>query len=142
MTIQPPRAQRIPSARELHGHTDVDNYAWMRESGTPEFLTYLAAERAYYDAQTAGLAELTGELFREAVARTPEAAEDSVGWTLRGYRYWHRTPARAENRQLFRARPGQAEPTLLLDENALAAPTGYIDVPVAEPSPDDRLRAA
>ena len=141
MTIQPPRAQRIPSVRELHGHTDVDNYAWMRESDTPEFLTYLAAERAYYDAQTAGLAELTDELFREAVARAPEAAEDSVGWTLRAYRYWYRTPARAENRQLLRARPGQAEPTLLLDENALAAPTGYIDVPVAEPSPDDRLLA-
>jgi oligopeptidase B len=141
MTIQPPRAQRIPSVRELHGHTDVDNYAWMRESDAPDFLTHLAAERAYYEAQTAGLAGLTDELFCEAVARTPEAAEDSVGWTLRGYRYWHRTPAKAENRQLFRATPGQAEPTLLLDENALAALTGYIDVPVAEPSPDDRLLA-
>jgi hypothetical protein len=107
MTIQPPRAQRIPSVRELHGHTDVDNYAWMRESDAPDFLTHLAAERAYYEAQTAGLAGLTDELFCEAVARTPEAAEDSVGWTLRGYRYWHRTPAKAENRQLFRATPGQ-----------------------------------
>ncbi len=88
-----------------------------------------------------GLARLTGELAAEAVARTPATTEDSVGWTLRGYRYWHRTPSGADNRQLFRAGPGQAEPRLLLDENVIAEPTGYVDVPVAEPSPDDRLLA-
>jgi oligopeptidase B len=146
MTIQPPRAQRIPSVRELHGQTDVDNYAWMRQHDAPEFLTYLTAERAYYDAQTAPLAGLTDELFAEAVARTPSAAEDSVAWTRRGYRYWYRTPERAENRQLLRvaldAPPaGQAEPTLLLDENVLGASTGYTEVPVAEPSPDNRMLA-
>jgi oligopeptidase B len=166
MTMQPPRAQRIPSVRKKHGHTDTDNYAWMRDHDAPEFSAYLAAERAYYDAQTAGLAELTDELFREAVARTPGSAEDSVSWTLRGYRYWHRTPEGAENRQLLRARldqavlseagptqagptqlgpsksePAKFEPALLLDENVLAEPTGYVEVPVAEPSPDDRLLA-
>jgi len=141
MTIQPPRAQRVPSVRELHGHTDVDDYAWMRDHDAPELRAYLAAERAYYDARTAGLAGLTDELYAEAVARTPDAAEDSVGWKLRGYRYWHRTPQAAENRQLFRAGPGQDDPTLLLDENVLAESTGYIDAPVAEPSPDDRLLA-
>ena len=144
MTRQPPAAPGIPSVRSLHGVTDTDNYAWMRDHETPEFRAYLAAERAYYDAQTASLAGLTNELYAEAVARTPSAAEDSVAWTLRGYRYWHRTPERAENRQLLRVSLGQAEagePTLLLDENVLAQPTGYVDVPVAEPSPDDRLLA-
>jgi oligopeptidase B len=138
----PPRPPRIPSVRTLHGQTDVDNYAWMRDHGAPELRAYLAAERAYYDAQTAGLAELTGELFSEAVARTPSTADDSVAWTRRGYRYWYRSPERAENRQLYRARLDQGEsgePALLLDENVLAEPTGYVDVPVAEPSPDDRL---
>jgi oligopeptidase B len=141
MTLQPPAADRIPSARELHGRTDVDNYAWMRNHDSQQLGAYLAAERAYYDAQTAGLTAVTDELYLEAVARTPDAAEDSVGWTLRGYRYWHRTPEGAENRQLLRARPGAAEPTLLLDENVLAAQTGYVDVQVTEPSPDDRLLA-
>jgi oligopeptidase B len=144
--MQAPRAQRIPSVREMHGQRDVDDYAWMRDHDSAAFGEYLAAERAYYDAQTASLAELTDALFREAVARTPAVAEDSVSWTLRGYRYWHRTPAGAENRQLLRAplgqaSPGRAEPTLLLDENALAQATGYVDVQVTEPSPDDRLLA-
>jgi oligopeptidase B len=140
-----PRAQRIPSVRELHGYTDVDDYAWMRDHDSAAFRAYLAAERAHYDAQTTSLAELTDALFREAVARTPAVAEDSVSWTLRGFRYWYRTPAGADNRQLLRAPlspgPGQAEPTLLVDENALAKATGYVDVPVTEPSPDDRLLA-
>ncbi len=144
MTMQPPAAPRIPSVRTLHGQTDVDDYAWMRDHEAPEFGAYLTAERAYYDAQTASLAGLTDELFAQAVARTPSAADDSVAWPLRGYRYWYRTPERAENRQLFRVRrdaaeTGDQEPTLLLDENALGASTGYVDVHVALPSPDDRL---
>jgi oligopeptidase B len=144
--MQAPRAQRIPSVRELHGQRDVDDYAWMRDHDSAAFSEYLAAERAYYDAQTASLGELTDALFREAVARTPAVAEDSVSWTLRRYRYWYRTPAGAENRQLLRAPldqagPGGAEPTLLVDENALAQATGYVDVQVTEPSPDDRLLA-
>lgn len=144
MTNEPPRAPRVPSVRTLHGQTDVDDYAWMRDHDAPEFGTYLTSERAYYDAQTASLAGLTDELFAEAVTRTPSAADDSVAWPLRGYRYWYRTPERAENRQLLRVRrdatdAADQEPTLLLDENVLGASTGYIDVPVAEPSPDGRL---
>jgi len=103
---------------------------------------YLADERAYYDAQTQTLGALTSELYGEAAARTKTAADDSAGWTLRGYRYWHRTPAGAENRQLMRA--PLAEPAgeqLLVDENVLAAGSGYVDVGTAEPSPDDRLIA-
>jgi oligopeptidase B len=154
-----PAAPRIPVVRELHGCTDVDNYAWMRDHDAPAMGDYLAAERAYYDAQTRDLAALTDQLFDEAVARTSTAAEDSAAWTLRGYRYWHRTPAGAEARQLLRARlpsvseavsPDETVPpdetvspdeTLLLDENVLGAETGYVDVGVAEPSPDDRLLA-
>ena len=141
-TNERPRAPRIPSVRTLHGQTDVDDYAWMRDHDAPEFRPYLAAERAYYDAETAGLAGLTDELFAAAVGRTPSSADDSVAWTLRGYRYWYRTPEGAENRQLLRVGLDEAkagEPTLLLDENVLAESTGYVDVPVAEPSPDNRL---
>jgi oligopeptidase B len=142
--MQPPHAPRIPSVRTLHGVTDVDNFAWMRDHDAPDFRHYLAAERAYYDDQSASLAEFTDELYAEAVARTPSAADDSAAWTLRGYRYWYRTPAGAENRQLFRVPidvTRSAEPTLLLDENVLGKQSGYVEVPVAEPSPDDRLLA-
>ena len=148
-----PAAPRIPVVRELHGRTDIDNYAWMRDHEAPAMRDYLAAERAYYDAETRDLGALTDQLFDEAVARTSTAAEDSAAWPLRGYRYWHRTPAGAEARQLLRVQlPSASEPvpldqpvpldeTLLLDENVLGAETGYVDIGVAKPSPDDRLLA-
>ncbi len=137
----PPRARRIPTVRDLHGHRDADDYAWMRDD-TSGLAEYLASERAYYDAQTRGHQVLIDELYAEAAGRTATAADDSVGWTLRGYRYWHRTPANAENRQLMRApRADLASEQLLIDENRLAAESGYVDVGIAEPSPDDRLLA-
>jgi oligopeptidase B len=138
---QPPLAPRLPVIRDQHGQRDVDNYAWMRDHSAPEMRDYLAAERAYYDAQTAPLAGLTQKLFGEFEARTPKGADDSAAWTLRGYEYWYRTPAGAENRQLLRVRRGEPGEQLLLDENVLAAPTGYIEVGVAAVSPDDRLLA-
>lgn len=145
----PPEAPRQPSVRDLHGQCDVDDYAWMRDHDSPALAGYLAAERAYYDAQTAGLAELTTQLYGEAVVRTATEAEDSVAWPLRAYRYWYRTPAGAEGRQLLREplaadgsrRAGQASPQVLLDENVLGQASGYLEIGVAEPSPDDRLLA-
>ena len=106
---------------------------------------YLAAERAYYDAQTAYLAGLTDELFGQAVARTPSAADDSVAWPLRGYRYWYRTPERAENRQLLRQvrrdAAEAAEPTCCWMRTCSARDRLRRRAASREPSPDDRLLA-
>jgi oligopeptidase B len=125
----------------MHGYRDVDEYAWMRHD-SPALVEYLVSERGYYDEQTQSLAAPTSELYGEAVGRTATGADDSAGWTLRGFRYWHRTPAGAENRQLLRAPlADRASEQLLIDENVLAAESGYVDVGVAEPSPDDRLLA-
>ena len=114
----------------------------MRAPAAPALREYLAAERAYYNTQTRHLAPLTDALFDEAVARTADAA-DSVGWTLRDFRYWYRTPAGAEGRQLLRALRTAAVDgeQVLLDENALAAGTGFVDIGTTEVSPDDRLLA-
>ena len=149
---QPPHAPRIPVTRVMHGRRDADNYAWMRDHDAPAMREYLAAERRYYDAQSAPLEPLADELYREAAGRMPADADDSVGWTLRGYHYWYRMPADAENRQLLRTRLRPAEPAepgprsqageqLLLDENQLGAQTGYVEIGVAEVSPDDRVLA-
>jgi oligopeptidase B len=140
---QPPVAPRIPVVRDLHGQRDVDNYAWMRDHSAPAMQEYLAAERAYYDAETSHLAGLTKELYDEAVARTPQGTDDSVSWTLRGYHYRHRTPAGAEGKQLIRWRDGEspADGRVLLDEDVISADTGFVDVGTCEPSPDNRLLA-
>jgi oligopeptidase B len=140
-TPPPPVAPRIPRPRRLHGITDSDDYAWMRDHAAPAFRDYLAAERAYYDAHTARLAGLTGELLREAIGRTTEHAEDSVCWPLRGWVYRSRTPAGQEHPVFLRSRPGEDTEQVLLDANIISAPTGFADIGTAEPSPDGTLLA-
>ena len=140
-TPVPPVAPRIPSVRELHGRTETDNYAWMRAGDQRGLLDYLAAERAYYDAHSQHLADLTGRLLAESAGRTPGQAEDSVGWPLSGFIYRTRTPEGRENLQFLRSRPGESGEQLLLDENIIGAATGYVDVGVRQPSPDSHLLA-
>jgi oligopeptidase B len=137
----PPRAPRIPSLRDLHGVAETDNFAWMRDRWRPALRDYLAAERAYYDAHSRRLAELVGKLFREATGRTTDRAEDSVEWNLRGFVYRTRALQGRENLQFLRSRAGETGEQLLLDENIVAAVTGFADVGAREPSPDGTLLA-
>ena len=137
----PPVAPRIPSVRELHGSTEIDYYAWMRDSEQPVLRDHLTAERAYYDAHSAPLADLTERLFSESAGRIPDRAEESVGWPLSGFIYRTRTPEGRENLQFLRSRSGESGEQLLLDDNVIGAVTGYVEVGVRQPSPDGDLLA-
>src|SRR5882757_7010348 len=68
----------------------TDPYAWMRDTSDPALLSYLAAERAYYDEQTARTASLRDELAAEMSARLAPT-EESAGWKLGGWHYFTRT---------------------------------------------------
>src|SRR5258706_13721325 len=137
----PPAAPRIPSVRELHGRTETDDYAWMRDHERPALRAYLAAERVFYDAHAALLSDLTGRLTAESAGRIPDRADDSVGWPLSGFIYRTRTPQGRENLQFLRSRSGENSEQVLLDENIIGAVTGYVDVGAREPSPDGNLLA-
>jgi len=113
----------------------------MRDPQQPALRDYLAAERAYYDEHSRPLAELAGELFRVAAGRTASRAQDSARWPRRGYAYWTRMPEEAENLQFLRVKAGEITEQLLLDENIVAAATGFADIGVREPSPDGALLA-
>ncbi len=139
--LRPPAARRIPFSRALHGETDADDYAWMRDHAHPALRDYLAAERAYYDARSEHLADLAGRLAAESAGRIPDRAEDSVGWPLSGFIYRTRTPRGSENLQFLRSRTEISPEELLLDENIIGAASGYVDVGAREPSPDGALLA-
>ncbi len=115
----------------------------MRDHDAPALAEYLAAERSFYDASTAHLAGLAGELFGEAAARLPDGTDDSVSWTRHGFRYLHRITEGAEGRQLIRCgnEGSSAGGLVLLDENVVGAATGFADIGTCEPSPDGRLLA-
>ncbi|HUD78959.1 MAG TPA: prolyl oligopeptidase family serine peptidase [Streptosporangiaceae bacterium] len=135
----PPSAPRIPSVRELHGRSDADDYAWMRDPDEPSLRAYLEAERAYYDDQAARLGDLTDRLFIESTGRIPKGDEASVHWPRSGYLYRTVTPEGRENLQFLRSRPGESSEQLLLDENIIG--TDYVDVGDRLPSPDGTLLA-
>ncbi|MFJ1458480.1 S9 family peptidase [Nocardia sp. N2S4-5] len=68
----PPIAERVPTERVHHGDTFVDDYEWLRDKENPEVISYLEAENAYTEAQTAHLRPLRDKIFDEIKARTQE----------------------------------------------------------------------
>jgi oligopeptidase B len=137
----PPVALRKPSVRELHGERVADDYAWMRDPDQPTLREYLTAERVFYDGDTRHLDSLVTELAAEAAGRIPAGPEYSVAWHLRGFSYRTRIPQHSDNLQLLRSRSGDPSEQVLLDENLVAAPTGFAEIGVREPSPDGALLA-
>ena len=72
VTAAPPIAKRIPTRRVHHRDVFLDPYEWLRDKDNPEVISYLEAENAYTEAQTAPLSELTEAVFNEIKARTKE----------------------------------------------------------------------
>ena len=132
----PPVAPRGPGA---------DPYAWMRDRDQPQLREYLAAERAYYDEQTAPLRALREELFAELAARL--RAGRGVGPVAPGrVLVLHRRPWPGQQLEQFCRAAGLDGPgEVLLDENLLladpAAAGSYAELGVREVSPDGRYLA-
>ena len=142
----PPAAPRRPPAG---GGPDADPYAWMRDKDQPEMRDYLAAERAWYDGQTAPQRGLREELFAELAGRLVPA-EESARWRQGQFWYFTRTVAGQQLEQFCRAAgPGGTGPggpvEVLLDGNVLlddpACTGSYAELGVREVSPDGRYLA-
>jgi oligopeptidase B len=121
-----------------------DPYAWMRDTSDPAMLGYLAAERAYYDQQTARTVRLRDELAAEMSARmAPE--DESAGWELGGWHYFTRTLPGLNYEQFCRRPLSGGDDQVLLDENLLLDDPDcggdYVALGVREVSPDGRLLA-
>ncbi len=116
----------------------------MRDRDQPQLREYLAAERAYYDEQTAAQRALREELFAELAARLPPA-EESVRWRQGGFWYFTATVAGQQLEQFCRAAGRDGPGEVLLDSNLLladpAAAGSYAELGVREVSPDGRYLA-
>ena len=122
----------------------ADPYAWMRDTGDPALLGYLAAERAYYDQQTAHTVRLRDALAAEMSARLAPA-DESAGWRFGRWHYFTRTLPGLNYEQFCRRPSSGGADQVLLDENALlddpACGEDYVALGVREVSPDGRLLA-
>jgi oligopeptidase B len=117
-----------------------DPYAWMRDD--ERLAPYLDAERAYYDAGMEPLADLTGTVLAELIARTPDT-ERSAPRDVGDYSYYSLTRPGQELPELRRrARSSNTRDTtdttdtdeLILDLASFGSP--YAVTGVEEPGPD------
>jgi oligopeptidase B len=155
----PPVARRDPVVRRLHGVDRVDDYAWMRDTASPELVQHLAAERSWYEAATDHCRSLVEDLATEMASRVPPF-DRSVSWRRQQCSYYTQTLPGSEYLQLLRhchqrngangaksvaeEAPGDwisEEPSVLLDLEPLARQSGHLDVGVLELSPDEQLLA-
>jgi oligopeptidase B len=135
-----PVAARRPLIRTAHGVERVDDYAWLAAAEDPEVLAYLSAERAHYDSATAHLGSLRLGLAGDMIDRTPPA-ERSVSWRRGGLVYYTLRCEGEEYERIYRHDIDSEHDLLVLDPNQLAAGSPYLEVGLAEPSPDGRLLA-
>jgi oligopeptidase B len=137
---RPPTASRKPTVHSLHGIERNDDYAWMRDADAVR--AHLVAERRHYEAKMAHTAHLRHELVNKMAGRTPEA-ESSVSWRRGAFVYYTSTDSGREFGQICRKRRDKSDDASVsvLDLDALAAATGYVELGVCEVSPCDRYLA-
>jgi oligopeptidase B len=138
---RPPIARRIPTTRMIHDDRRIDDYDWLRDKTDPEVLRYLRAENDYTAAVMRPTQELQQELYREMVARIPEA-DATVPYYKRGYWYYLRTEAGRQYPIQCR-KPGSldAAEQVVLDLNRLAEGRPFLKVHEQAISDDGRLLA-
>ncbi len=151
---EPPAAKQAPHQRTFHGDTVIDEYAWLADKDDPDTIGYLAAENAYAEAATAGLAGLRDQIFGEIKARTQES---DLSVPVRKGGWWHYART-IEGRQYAvhcrrAVRAGEVIPPMaaggqpldgeevLLDGNELAAGHDFFSLGTFRLSPDQRWLA-
>ena len=87
---KPAEAKRIPSKREFHGDTYVDEYAWMKNRSSSELLEYINSQNAYTANRVKHLENLRSTLFNELRSRVQET-DMSVPVRMNNYWYYVRT---------------------------------------------------
>jgi oligopeptidase B len=141
----PPTAPRRPVILERFGVSWTDEYAWLRDPAYPEvndpaIRAYLEAENAYFTAIMAPHEPMIERIHAELKARI-KPDDSSVPVREGAFEYHWRFYEGAQYRAWFRRALAETEPTLILDEVALAAGKSYFSLRALEVSPDGRLLA-
>ncbi len=142
----PPVAAREAHTTQLHGTTLTDDYAWLREKGTPQVTGYLEAENAYTADVMAGTEALQGRLYDEILSHIQED-DSSVPYRDGDWEYISRTEKGMQYARYCR-RPvnvsGEVDEVaeeIILDVNELAKDQPFMSVGTLAISPDARLLA-
>lgn len=138
---QLPLATPEPKTLDIHGTQLHDDYAWLRDKGSPRVTAYLEAENAYTSAAMKGTEALQGALYEEILSHIKED-DVSVPYRDGAWEYLTRTEKGLQYpRFCRRAAEGPGEEQTILDVNALAEGQPFMSVGVLGVSPDGKLLA-
>jgi oligopeptidase B len=138
---EPPVAEREPHTTPIHGTELVDDYAWMRDKGSPRVQAYLEAENAYTAANMAGTEPLQQLLYDEILSHIQED-DVSVPYRDGAWEYLSRTEKGLQYPRYCRRPVGQPEAeTVILDVNLLAEGQPFMALGALAISPDANLLA-
>lgn len=147
----PPKAQRQPVSRTVHGVTLTDDYAWMRTAVPdlilsqpqrlePRIKQHLDAEQRYARALLSPNAKLEAKIVEEMRGRVSSEG-DAVPETYGPFAYYTRYQPGAERRLHCRHPRGGGAEEIILDENVLAKGRRDFSLDETEVSPDHKLLA-
>jgi oligopeptidase B len=144
--LAPPVATPRRTETTLHGHTLVDDYAWLRERENPEVISYLEAENAYTNSVLEPTVELQKTLYIEMVSHIKET-DVSVPFRDGEYWYYSRTEEGAQY-PIYCRKTGSADAPdadaleqVILDVNELAKDEAFMAVGSTTVSDDGNLLA-
>jgi len=139
--LTPPLAEAKHTENSLHGHTMVDDYAWLRDKESQETLAYLTAENDYTAAVMEPTKDLQETLYREMLSHIKET---DVSVPYRDGDYWYYT--RTEEGQQYpiycrKKHSLEAPESIILDVNQLAEGESFMSLGGLAVSDDGNLLA-
>ena len=139
--VKAPIAKKVPHNLEKHGDVRVDNYYWLNDKENPEVISYLEAEKAFYDASTAHTKEFQDDLFNEMKSRIKED-DTSVPYKQNGY--WYITRYEIGKEYPIYARKKEtldAPEEIMFNGNEMAKGHEFFSIGGIAISPDNKLAA-
>jgi oligopeptidase B len=140
-SLQPPVAEREPKSFPVHDTELHDDYAWLRDKGSPRVTAYLEAENAYTASVMEPTKPLQQRLYDEMLSHIKE---DDVSAPYRdgAWEYLTRTEKGKQYARFSRYPAGQPDAeTIILDVNQLAEGQPFMSLGGLAISPDGKLLA-
>jgi len=139
--LTPPVASKKTHPTLIHGTELPDDYAWLRDKGSPEVTAYLEAENAYTADAMSGTESLQTALYEEILSHIQED-DVSVPYRDSAWEYLTRTTKGSQYPRFSRYPAGQPEAEqTILDVNALAEDQPFMSIGATGISPDGKLLA-
>jgi len=135
-----PTARREPKSTTLHSTQLHDDYAWLRNKGTPEVTAYLEAENAYTAAAMSGTEQLQKTIYDEILSHIKED-DTSVPYRDGNWEYFTRTFKGLQYPRFYRRPVGTDADTVILDINQLAEGQPFMAIGDSTISPNGKLLA-